>query len=212
MMFDEGSKGKNYYDMDKHDISVRIETGSPKIIYISPFVDQVLNFITKLGTTREAIAEASAAAAAAAKENVEQAVSAASRILLDINLKAPVVIIPRNEQTPNALLADLGHLTLKNHFSKRKVEDGDMYLIIDRMEINLMNIKLSRMFFDKQQQHLKSEVLMLEPVNCKLWIDRNLAAEWYHSIPSIAVKGTIHDAVVGFYWCFKRLLSSILIC
>lgn len=42
MMFDEGSSGKNFYDMDKHDMSVRIETGSPKIVYISPFVEEVL--------------------------------------------------------------------------------------------------------------------------------------------------------------------------
>ncbi len=88
--------------------------------------------------------EASAAAAAAAKENVEQAVSASSRILLDISLKAPLVIIPRNEHTPHAMLADLGHLTLRNQFAKKKIDETETFIIIDRMEINLMNIKLSR--------------------------------------------------------------------
>jgi len=41
-MFDEGSKGRHFYEMDKHDMSVRIETGSPEIIYLNPFVDEVL--------------------------------------------------------------------------------------------------------------------------------------------------------------------------
>jgi len=102
------------------------------------------NFILTFGTTREAVLEASAAAAAAAKESVEQSVSGASRILLDISLKAPLVIIPRNEKSPHALLADLGHLTLKNHFEKRKVGEAETYIIVDRMEINVMNIKISR--------------------------------------------------------------------
>lgn len=38
---------------------------------------------------------------------------------------------------------------------------------------------------------------MLEPVNCKVWIDRNMSADWYHSIPALAVKGTIRAATVG---------------
>lgn len=88
--------------------------------------------------------EASATVAAAAKENVEQAVADSSRILLNISLKAPLVIIPRNEKSPHAMLADLGHLTLKNHFEKKRVGEAESYIIVDRIEINLMNIKVSR--------------------------------------------------------------------
>lgn len=142
MIFDDGTKGKNFYDMDKHDMSVRIETGSPKIVYISPFVDEVLDFIIKLGTSREAMYEAGAAAALAAKENVQQ--TDTFRVLLDINLKAPVVVCPRNEQSPHTLLADLGRLILKNQFEKKQSTDSDKVVIIDRIEINLMNIKVSR--------------------------------------------------------------------
>ncbi|ODN02737.1 Vacuolar protein sorting-associated protein 13A [Orchesella cincta] len=196
MMFDEGSKGRHFFDMDRHDMSVRIETGSPKIIYLNPFLDEVLNFLFTFGTTREAMLEASAAAAAAAKESVEQSVAGASRILLDISLKAPLVIIPRNEKSPHAMLADLGHLTLKNHFEKRKVGEAETYIIVDRMEINLMNVKVSRVFFNKTIQQYKSEVLMLEPVNCKFWIDRNLSADAYHGMPDMVVKGTIRAATM----------------
>ncbi|CAL8090191.1 unnamed protein product [Orchesella dallaii] len=195
-MFDDGSKGKNLYNLDKHDMSVRIETGSPKIIYLNPFLDEILNFLYTFGTTKEAVLEASAAAAAAAKESVEQSVAGASRILLDINVKAPLVIIPRNEKSPHAMLADLGNLTLKNHFEKRQVGETQTFIIVDRMEINLMNIKISRVFFNKAVQQLKSEVLMLEPVNCKFWIDRNLSTDWYNGMPDMVVKGTIRAATM----------------
>jgi len=37
---------------------------------------------------------------------------------------------------------------------------------------------------------------MLEPVNCKFWIDRNLSADWYHGTPDMVIKGTIRAATV----------------
>lgn len=56
---------------------------------------------------------------------------------------------------------------------------------------------ICRIFFDKKHQQIKSEVLMLEPVNCKFWIDRNLSVDWYKRTPGLVVKGTIRAATVS---------------
>lgn len=76
------------------------------------------------------------------------------------------------------------------------------------MIIILFYFCIFRIFFDKDNQQLKSEVLMLEPVNCKVWIDRNMSADWYHSIPGLAVKGTIRAATVGVH--STRLIGFII--
>jgi len=56
--------------------------------------------------------------------------------------QAPIVIIPRNESSKSALIADLGRLTIKNSFTKESHRSQNV--IIDSMQINLSNIKISR--------------------------------------------------------------------
>jgi vacuolar protein sorting-associated protein 13A/C len=196
VMYDDATKGSNYLDMSKHDMSVKLETGSPKIFYIGRLIDETLAFIDNFAAAKEAVIDASAAAAAAAKENVEQVYTAgsATRILLDINLKAPIIYIPRNEKSQQGLLADLGRLNLKNKFEKIHVAKESAYAISDRMDIQLTDMKLSRIYFDPQTQKLQSEVLLLDPVNLKLTMERNLSADWFHDVPNIGLIGTLRKA------------------
>jgi len=42
VMYEAGTKGKDYLDMTKYDMKIRIETGSPRIVYLSPFVQGVM--------------------------------------------------------------------------------------------------------------------------------------------------------------------------
>lgn len=122
VMHEDATKGKQFYNMDKHDMSVKVETGSPKIFYVSHQLDELLAFIDNFSAAKDAVIDASSAAASAAKENVEQAYSAATRILLDIELNAPIVFIPRNERSDHAILANLGRLSIKNKFVKQEVK------------------------------------------------------------------------------------------
>ena len=41
-MYDEATKGQNYLDMGKHDMKVRVQTGSPRIVYLNSVVEEVM--------------------------------------------------------------------------------------------------------------------------------------------------------------------------
>lgn len=178
VLHEDATKGSQFFNMDKHDISVKVETGSPKIFYISRQLDDLLEFIDNFQGAKNAVVDASSAVAIAAKENVEQNYSAATRILLDIELNAPILFIPRNERSEHSLLADLGRLSIKNKFKKHDVKHLSATAILDTMNITLTNMKLSRVYFSKDAQDTLSEVLMLDPLTLVLSISRNLSTDW----------------------------------
>lgn len=65
-------------------------------------------------TAQQAIADASAAAAETAKQNMVEAYSNAKRMLLNIRIKAPIIIVPVDSKSLNAISIDLGHLCITN--------------------------------------------------------------------------------------------------
>lgn len=75
------------------------------------------NFLDNFQTAQQAIADASAAAAETAKQNMVEAYSNAKRMALNIRIKAPIIIVPVDSQSLQAISIDLGHLCITNHCS-----------------------------------------------------------------------------------------------
>lgn len=65
---------------------------------------------------QQTIRDASVAAAEAAKTNVVEAYAQATRVKLNIKIKAPTIIIPIDSKTLEALAVDLGHLSIQNRY------------------------------------------------------------------------------------------------
>ncbi|CAG7785731.1 unnamed protein product [Allacma fusca] len=200
LMLEEATIGEHYLDMDRFDMKITLETGSPKIIYLSPVVTDILTFIDAFQTAKDAVIEASSAAADLARENIEQVYSRSSRVLLDCTLRAPRIFIPRNEKTMDALLADLGNMTLKNVFKKETVEDFTEVAIKDELHLNLFNVKVSRVLLDSSEKII-SEVSVLDPLSMSLEITRNVSSDWYTRIPPISINGQMES-------CFMRLSNE----
>lgn len=63
-----------------------------------------------------------------------------------MSIKAPIIIIPQSSIDQEAILIDLGHLTIKNSF--KIADDKGNYVeripILDAMAIKLTAINLSR--------------------------------------------------------------------
>jgi len=73
----------------------------------------------------------------------------ATRVSLRVELKAPVVIIPQNSQSCNAVVMDLGHLTVSNALqlitSAGGQESSDGFPpVLDLMNVELDKLMLSR--------------------------------------------------------------------
>lgn len=68
-----------------------------------------------------------------------------SRMALDINVKAPVVVIPQSATSTDVLVADFGLITVKNEFLliKTKVR-YNLPPVLDGIHVKLSELKLYR--------------------------------------------------------------------
>lgn len=75
------------------------------------------SFLDNFQTAQQAIADASAAAAETAKQNMVEAYSNAKRMSLNVRIKAPLIIVPVDSKSLQAISIDLGHLCITNRCS-----------------------------------------------------------------------------------------------
>lgn len=73
-------------------------------------------FLNNFQTAQQAIIEASSQAAEAARTSATNAYQNSTKLSLKVRLAAPIIIVPENSQSMNAMLIDLGRMTLNNKF------------------------------------------------------------------------------------------------
>lgn len=66
------------------------------------------------------------------------------RLSMDINLKAPVILIPQSSVSNNVLIADLGLIRVWNEFTLVSEEKTTTPPVIDKMDVQLTQLKISR--------------------------------------------------------------------
>ncbi|XP_026827312.1 vacuolar protein sorting-associated protein 13 isoform X2 [Ooceraea biroi] len=183
-----------HWETDKNNMSVSLTMGCHRIVFLNAFVGSVMNFLNNFQTAQKAIKDASAAAAEAAKTNIKDVQESASRIELNINIKAPVVYVPMNSKSEHSLMLDMGNLKVCNSFKKLEAtnEQTGEYPIVDDMRIDLQNLKLSRVRQNVEKFTSENEVLLLEPVTFSLLMKRNLSTAWFTSIPDIDMSGRMN--------------------
>lgn len=91
------------------------------------------------------MAEATVHAAEKAASGVKELAQQSFRLALDIDIKAPVVIVPQSSTSTNVLVADLGLINIKNQFSivTTKIRSS-LPPVIDCMMVKLSDLKLYR--------------------------------------------------------------------
>ncbi|XP_077994048.1 intermembrane lipid transfer protein VPS13A-like isoform X3 [Glandiceps talaboti] len=182
--------GPYYSDMESVDTEIKLHLGRIGVVFINKFVMDVLAFVDHFQAAKDAVTDASKSAASAAQARVQDLHERSARVLLDITIQAPLVIVPQSSKSLNVIVADLGILTVKNAFSiPDKTVDKDTPPIVDAMNIKLSSVKLSRALMEHDK--IKSETLVLEPVDIMVDITRNLAASWYHKIPNVEITGKL---------------------
>ncbi|XP_036434443.1 vacuolar protein sorting-associated protein 13A isoform X2 [Colossoma macropomum] len=182
----DATEGDAYMDMQIVDTSVTLTVGCIQVIFLNKFVSSVLAFINNFQEAKDALAEVTVQAAEKAATGVLELAEKSTRISLDVDIKAPVIFLPQSSISTNVIVADLGLVTVKNHFeivpsqSHTKIPP-----ILDIMSVALSDLKMYRTTFKDEQ--FQSEIQLLKPVNMDLSIKRNLSASWYHSIPDIQI-------------------------
>lgn len=136
---------------------------------------------------QQKIIQASQAAAEQAKINMQEAYKKATRISLNIDIKAPDIIVPANSKSLDAILLDLGHITLTNSFNDMKIKNEVGHsAVVDEIKMMLQDFKLARIKL-KTSKEIETERSLLKPLTFTLYLKRNLTTSWYTAIPDIDV-------------------------
>lgn len=202
------TEGTGYADTSKTDGRVELRVGCIQVIYLHKFVMSLLSFTNNFQAAKEALSAATAQAAEKAASSVRDFTQESFRLSMDIKLKAPLIIIPQSSTSHDALVMDLGLITVGNSFSLLPVNGCPLPAIIDNMDVRLTQLKLSRTCMDLGSDQPSIE--LLEPVNLHLNIKRNLAASWYKSMAAVEIDGDLKPMKVELSQDDLKVLLRIL--
>uniref|UniRef100_A0A8C5SHG1 Vacuolar protein sorting 13 homolog C n=1 Tax=Laticauda laticaudata TaxID=8630 RepID=A0A8C5SHG1_LATLA len=186
-LYPDATEGEAYMDMSKVDGTMALKVGCIQIIYLHKFLMSLLNFLSNFQIATEALSAATVQAAEKAATSMRDFAQRSFRLSMDIHLKAPVIIVPQSSVSCNAVVFDLGLIKIQNQFSLVPVEDCSLPPIMDKMEVHLTQLKLSRTIL--QRGASQPDIQILHPINLELSVSRNLAGMWYHKIPLVEVRG-----------------------
>lgn len=102
------------------------------------------NFSNNFQMAKEALSTATAQAAEKAASSVRGYAQKSFRLSLDVRLKAPLIVIPQSSTSHHALVMDLGLITVGNGFSVLPIAGCPLPAIVDSMDMQLTELKLSR--------------------------------------------------------------------
>ncbi|XP_060797783.1 intermembrane lipid transfer protein VPS13C isoform X2 [Neoarius graeffei] len=204
----KATEGEGYTDTSKVDGKVKLSVGCIQVVYLQKFVMTLVKFASSFQMAKEALSVATAQAAEKAVSSVRDFAQKSFRISMDIRLKAPLIIIPQSSVSHNAVEVDLGLITVRNSFSLLPVENCPLPAVIDNINLELTQLKLSRIFMEEDLNKSSSE--LLQPVNLVLSVRRNLAATWYHKMAALEVDGDLKPMEVALSQDDLVLLLKIL--
>ncbi|XP_027143245.1 vacuolar protein sorting-associated protein 13C isoform X3 [Larimichthys crocea] len=190
-LFPGATEGKGYGDMSKVDGKVTMRLGCIQIVYLHKFFMSLLMFVDNFQTAKEALSAATAQAAEKAASSVRGLAQKSFRLSMDIKLKAPLIIVPQSSTSHNAVVVDLGLITVGNSFSLLPAEGFSLPAVVEKMEVKLTQLKLSRTTM--KQDSIQPDIEILQPINLELLVTRNLAASWFTKIPGVQVQGVLQS-------------------
>ncbi|XP_077476237.1 intermembrane lipid transfer protein VPS13C isoform X2 [Stigmatopora argus] len=185
-LFPGATRGDGYGDVSKVDGELALRLGCIKMVYLHKFLASLLAFADHFHPAREAVSAATAQAAEKAASGVRRLARKSLRLKLDVRLKAPLVAVPRSSASRDAILVDLGLLTVSNGFAALPSGGFPLPAVVETLDVRLAQLKLSR-----ASSSCASDIEILEPVNVELLVIRNTASSWFTDIPGVRVQGVL---------------------
>ena len=122
-----------------------VSRGSNDVVFVCVCAWQT--FVNQFQVAKDRVTAAGTAVADRATAAAQEMSTRASRVSLRVELKAPVIIIPQNSQSTNAVVVDLGQLSVSNGLqltgAGKKSADG-LPPLLDHMRVELDKLTLSR--------------------------------------------------------------------
>ncbi|XP_030555732.1 vacuolar protein sorting-associated protein 13 [Drosophila novamexicana] len=209
------------HDYNSDDIKITVDIGCMKIMFLNWFVAGVLSFLGNFQAAQQALTQASAAAAQSARQNAIDAYEKATRIKLNVRIKAPIICVPVDSQSKNALAIDFGLLEITNNTSEVRVPDRDELAVIDEIKVQLKDVKITKVIILDENDDtsvddvdallgMKTSLNMMDPMSFTLSVTRNLSFSWYRDIPEINLSGHLKFVELTLFMDDYALVMSIL--
>ncbi|XP_077456591.1 intermembrane lipid transfer protein VPS13A isoform X1 [Stigmatopora argus] len=184
--YTDATKGDAYLNMSQVDTSVTLTVGCIQFVFLNKFISSILAFINNFHEAKNALAEVTQQAAEKAASGVKELSERSTRIALNVHFKAPIIFVPQSSSCHNVLVADLGFLSIKNHFAIQPSEiQCKIPPVVDIMEVKLTDLKMYRSIFVDGE--LCGARNILQPVSLEVEVQRNLSSNWYKSIPDMEI-------------------------
>ncbi|XP_038435469.1 intermembrane lipid transfer protein VPS13A isoform X2 [Canis lupus baileyi] len=187
--FVDATAGSAYTDMNVVDVQVNLTVGCIEVVFVTKFLYSILAFIDNFQAAKQALAEATVQAAGMAATGVKELAQRSSRMALDVNIKAPVVVIPQSPVSENVFVADFGLITMTNTFHVITESQSNPPPVIDLITIRLSEMRLYRTQFINDTYQKVLDLLL--PLNLEVIVERNLSWEWYQEVPCFNVNAQL---------------------
>ncbi|XP_017018537.1 intermembrane lipid transfer protein Vps13 [Drosophila kikkawai] len=188
-------------DYNSDDMKITVDIGCLRIIYLNWFVAGVLDFLNHFSEAQATISQASAAAAESARQKAMDAYETATRMKLNIRIKAPIIIVPTSSRSLNALALDLGLLELTNNTVEIAVANEERLAVIDEIKLLICDVKLTKVTIMDGNESAVDEIdsavgylsksNMMNPMSFTLLVTRNLSYGWYKDVPELSLSGRL---------------------
>ncbi|XP_050562177.1 intermembrane lipid transfer protein Vps13 [Spodoptera frugiperda] len=176
-------------------MSINCQVSCLRIIFLNWFVTSMLEFLNNFQTAQQAIIDASSQAADAARANVQNAYTNSTKLSLKVRLAAPIIIVPENSKSHNAMLIDLGVMTINNKFVDLNVVDISNKVTVDELTLELEDMKVSCVKLEDDYKEALQERKLLRPTSFKLLVKRSLSL-WYESLPDLDISGRMKTIAI----------------
>ncbi|CAH0605439.1 unnamed protein product [Chrysodeixis includens] len=176
-------------------MSIDCQINCLQIIFLNWFVTSMLEFLNNFQTAQQAIIEASSQAADAARANVQTAYQNSTKLALKVRLAAPIIIIPENSRSLNAMLIDLGRMTMSNKFVDLPLTNVSNKVTVDEITLELEDMKVSCVRLEHDYQQAVHERKLLRPTSFKLLVKRSLSL-WYATLPDLDISGRMQTIAI----------------
>ncbi|KAF9111925.1 hypothetical protein BGX27_004234 [Mortierella sp. AM989] len=123
-----------------YDASVFLRAGSLQLTFLEEPIRQLLDFSTKFARMHVLYDSARNAAV-----NQAQALqTTASKFHFDVQVSTPIVILPKDAKSRNAIVANLGEISIRNEFADDTYIEGGF---LDQMKLGIHSISLQSLFY-----------------------------------------------------------------
>ncbi|XP_063044698.1 intermembrane lipid transfer protein VPS13C isoform X2 [Engraulis encrasicolus] len=209
-LYNNATEKEGYLDTSKVDGSIVLTLGCIEIVYLHTFFLSLLTFMDNFQAAKSALTVATSQAAEIAASSVKDLAQKSFRLAMDVRLKAPLVVIPQSSSCFDALVVDLGLITVANEFNLIPADDdGPLPALLEKMDIKLTQLKLIRKYTKCGAG--SCEVELLEPINLELQVKRNLSSAWFHKIPGLELRGVLEAMHLSVGEDDVGLLAKILV-